>query len=106
MNDKQQLAALGEEMVEGLTDEEMARCEDTGGYRDPELLAMWCGWELGWSAVGARGGRKALVLHQELLGALEALVKIVADTPAPDSDDVFAVIAEAREVVNKARGKV
>lgn len=44
--------------------------------------------------------------RDELLAALEALVKTIADTPRPDPEDVFATIDEARNVINKVRGEI
>lgn len=41
---EKEMAAHGYEPDEFLPDEE------TGGYKDPELVAMWVGWKLGWQA--------------------------------------------------------
>lgn len=87
MNDKQQLMALGEEMAER-RQAGLERAQFDSGYLPEAEYA------------------DTIRQRDELLAALEALVKIVADTPRPDPDDVLATIDEARNVINKVRGVV
>lgn len=45
-----------EMIAHGYEPEELLPDEETGGYRDLELVAMWVGWKLGWKAALNCGG--------------------------------------------------